>query len=249
MRLIRRIIRLYQSFIISGVIILFCLIALIIGIIPGFKKILSMVGGLYEQTKTVQLWQEKINILNALDTQLLNSYATAAISAVPADKSLGTIFSTIDGLTIQEGVEVTGISLSSIGSVATEAAQKLSAEEQKIGVNIVPFSIIVVGPIEQVRNVVEKAVKIRRLFRIRNFDLSFDNKSGMTKSTIQMDAYYVPLPKSLGKISDSLKPLSDDEIQIIDKISALPLVTREEPVSTESMQIQTGPRSTDPFSP
>jgi len=249
MRLIRRIIRLYQSFIISGVIILFCLIAVFIGIIPGSQKIFGMVKGVYEQTKTVQLLKEKINILNALDTELLQSYATAAISAVPADKSLGTIFSTIDGLTSQEGVAVGGISLSSIGSVATEAAQKLSKEEQQIGVNIVPFSIIVVGPIEQVRNVVEKAVKIRRLFRIRNFDLSFDNTSGTTKSTIQMDAYYVPFPKSLGKISDSLKALSDDEIQIINKISALPLVTREVPVSTGSAQMQTEPRSMDPFAP
>ncbi len=249
MRLIRRIIRLYQSFIISGVIILFCLIAFFVGIIPGFNKIFSMVKTVYEQTKTVQLLEEKINILNALDEQLLASYATAAISAVPADKSLGTIFSTIDGLTSQEGVAVSGISLSSIGSVATEAAKKLSQEEQKIGVNIVPFSIIVMGPIEQVRNVVEKAVKIRRLFRIRNFDLSFDNKSGTTKSTIQMDAYYVPVPKNMGKISDVLKPLSDDEIQVITKISALPLVTKSVLIGTESAQVQTEPRSLDPFSP
>jgi hypothetical protein len=249
MRLIRRIIRLYQSFIISGTIVLFCLIAIFVGIIPGSKKIYSMVTGMYEQMKTVQLLREKINILNALDTQLLESYAAAAISAVPAEKSLGTIFSTIDGLTAQEGVAVGGISLSSIGSVATEAAQKLSKEEQQIGVNIVPFSIVVVGPIEQVRNVVEKAVKIRRLFRIRNFDLSFDNKTGTTKSTIQMDAYYVPLPKSLGKITDALKPLSDDEIRIINKISALPLVTRDIPVSSVSAQMQTEPRSMDPFAP
>lgn len=249
MRLIRRIIRLYQSFIISGAIVLFCLIAIGVGIIPGFQKIYRMVTAMYAQTKTVQLLQEKINILNALDTQSLESYAAAAISAVPADKSLGTIFSTIDGLTSQEGVAVGGISLSSIGSVATEAAQKLSKEEQQIGVNIVPFSIVVIGPIEQVRNVVEKAVKIRRLFRIRNFDLSFDNKSGATKSTIQMDAYYVPFPKNLGKVTDSLKPLSEDEVQIINKISALPLVTQNVPVSTVSSQMQMEPRSIDPFAP
>jgi len=249
MRLIRRIIRLYQSFIISGVIILFCLIALFVGIIPGSQKIVSMGKAVYEQTKTIQSLEEKINILNTLDEELLQSYVTSAITAVPADKSLGTIFSTIDGLTAQEGVAVEGVSLSSIGSIATESAQKLSTEEQKIGVNIVPFSIVVVGPIEQVRNVVDKAVKIRRLFRIRNFDLSFDNKSGTTRSTIQMDAYYVPFSKSLGKIRDALKPLSDEEIQIMSKISALPLVTREEQVSTESSQVQTGPRSMDPFSP
>jgi hypothetical protein len=249
MRLVRRIIRLYQSFIISGTIVLFCLIAIFVGIIPGAQKIYRMVTGMYEQMKTVQKLREKINILNSLDTQLLESYAAAAITAVPADKSLGTIFSTIDGLTTQEGVAVGGISLSSIGAVATEAAQKQTKDEQQIGVNIVPFSIIVVGPIEQVRNVVEKAVKIRRLFRIRNFDLSFDNSSGTTKSTIQMDAYYVPLPKNLGKMTDVLKPLSDEEVTIVEKISALPLVTRDAPVSTESTQMQTGPRSMDPFSP
>jgi|GEM_PF-605764 len=249
MRRTRRFIRLYKSFIISGTIVLFCILAIFIGLLPGSRTIISMGKAVYEQSKTIQLLEEKLQILNALDTDLLQTYAGAAISAVPAEKSLGTVFSTIDGLTSKEGVAVSGISLSSIGSVATEAAKKLSLEEQKIGVNIVPFSIVVIGPIEQVRNVVDTAVKIRRLFRIRSFDLSFDNISGTTKSTIQMDAYYVPLPKTLGKLTDSIKPLSEDEVAVINKINALPLITQSIPVSTGSSQFQNEPRSMDPFAP
>lgn len=249
MRAIRRFIRQYQSFVISGAVILFSFVALFVGLIPGVQKTIQLVSETQSLRKVVATLTEKERILSELDITMLTQYATAAISAVPADKSLGSLFSTVDALTARENVTVSGISLGSVGSVASDSAKKLSLDEQKIGVNIIPFSIIIEGSIDRVRNVVDEAVKIRRFFRVRSFDLGFDTKTGVTKSTLSMDAYYVPDPKQIGKVTDALTTLTPDEIDILDKVSAFPLLTQESSMGTESAVIQIVPVTTDPFSP
>ncbi len=249
MRTIRRFLRMYQSFVVSGTILVFCLIAFFVGVSPGIKMTIKLFKETQTLRSTVKTLETKKRILDELDVTVLTSYAKAAISAVPADKSLGSLFSTVDALTAREGVTVTGVSLGHVGSVATESARSLSADEKKIGVNIVPFSIIIEGSIDRVRNVVDSAVKIRRFFRVRSFDLTFDNKTGVTKSTLAMDAYYVPDPKLLSKVTDSLTTLSAEEIEILDKVASFPLLTPETPVSSGSAIIQTEPVTIDPFSP
>lgn len=248
MRAIRRFLRMYQSFVISGTVILFCCIAFFVGVLPGAKTTVAMFGEMQGLRTTVKTLQTKKQVLDDLDPAMLTSYAAAAISAVPADKSLGSLFSTVDALTAREGVTVTGVSLGHVGSVATESATTLTADEQKIGVNIVPFTIIIEGSIDRVRNVVDQAVKIRRFFRVRSFDLTFDNKTGVTKSTLSMDAYYVPDPKQLSKMTDPLTTITSDEMEILDKVASFPLLTPETS-SSGSASLQTTPLTVDPFSP
>ncbi|MFH0749855.1 MAG: hypothetical protein V1917_03000 [Candidatus Gottesmanbacteria bacterium] len=249
MRAIRRFLRMYQSFVVSGTVIVFCCIALFAGIIPGVTMTIRFFQETQSLRTLVKTLEEKKRVLDELDVDMLTSYAKAAIAAVPADKSLGSLFSTVDALTAREGVTVTAVSLGHVGSVATDSAGKLSVDEQKIGVNIVPFSIVIEGEINRVRNVVDQAVKIRRFFRVRSFDLLFDTKSGITKSTLTMDAYYVPDPKQLGKVTDPLKTLSAEEIEILDKVASFPLLTPEVMVAPGSATIQTEPVTSDPFAP
>ena len=249
MRIVRRFLRQYQSFVISVVVIVFCTVALFVGLLPGVKKTIQLISETQTLRKTVATLAEKQRVLNALDMTVLTNYSRDAIAAVPADKSLGSLFSTVDALTAKESVTVTAVSLGSIGSVASDSAKKLSLEEQKIGVHIIPFSIIVEGPIDRVRNVVDQAVKIRRFFRVRSFDLIFDTKSGVTKSTLSMDAYYVPDPKTLSKVTDALTTLTADEMEILDTVSAFPLLTQESSEGSENAIIQSIPVTLDPFSP
>jgi len=249
MRTIRRFLRQYQSFVISGTVILFSIVAFFVGLLPGIHAAIRLISETHSLQNTVKILTEKQRILSDLDISMLTTYSAAAITAVPADKSLGSLFSTVDTLTAQENVTVTGISLGTVGSVASDSAKKLTVDEQKIGVNIVPFSIIIEGPIDRVRNVVDRAVKIRRFFRVRSFDLSFDTKSGVTKSTLSMDAYYVPDLKQLSKVSDALTTLTPDEMEILDKVSAFPLLIQENSGGIESQTAPTLPGTVDPFAP
>lgn len=249
MRTIRRFLRQYQSFVISGSVVLFSMIALFVGLLPGIRMTKQLVQETQSLRKTVATLTEKQQVLTNLDITTLTRYAQAAIAAVPADKALGSLFSTIDALTAKEGVTVTGVSLGNVGGVASDSAKKLSQDEQKIGVSIIPFSVTVEGPIDRVRNVVDQAVKIRRFFRVRSFDLVFDAKTSTTKSTLSMDAYYVPDPKVISKVTDPLTPLSAEETDLLDTVATFPLLTYDTLVGTGSASIPLIPITADPFAP
>jgi len=51
----------------------------------------------------------------------------------------------------------------------------------------------------------------------------------------------------VGKITDPLKPFSEDELSVLEKVSAMPLLT--EVIASQSATIQTTPVTVDPFSP
>lgn len=249
MHTVRRFLRQYQSFVISGSVVFFSIIAFFVGLLPGIRMTKQVVSETQSLRKTVATLTEKRRVLADLDIATLTRYAQAAIAAVPADKSLGSLFSTIDALTAKEGVTVTGVSLGNVGGVASDSAKKLSQDEQKIGVSIIPFSVTVEGPIDRVRNVVDQAVKIRRFFRVRSFDLVFDTKTSTTKSTLSMDAYYVPDPKVISKVTDPLTPLSTEEMALLDTVSLFPLLTYDTLVASGSANIPTVPVTVDPFAP
>ncbi len=247
MKSLRKFIRNYQSFIVSGSILLFSLLAIVYGLIPGVKTTSNLIKETQSLRALIKTLEKKLQVLDSLDPQELANNTAAAVSAIPADKSLGTLFSTIDVLTSTQGVSVTGVSLGSVGSVATASASKLSAEEKKLGVNIIPFSLIIEGEITKVRNVVDSAINIRRFFNVQSFDLNFNTETGITSSKLAMVAYYVPDPTSVGKITDPLKPFSEDELSVLEKVSAMPLLT--EVIASQSANIQTTPVTVDPFSP
>lgn len=245
----KRFIRTYQNLIISGGIVLFSFIAVFAGIVPGIRKVQELVGKMAALNKEVTGLREKDRILQDLDVDALREYAIAAVSAVPAEKSLGTLFSTVDGLTAKESVAVTSVSLGSVGSIATESANILSADEQKTGAKIIPFSLVVEGEIEKVRNVLDSAVKIRRLFRVLNFSLSFDEKSGFTRSTLSMNSYYVGDPQMKNEATTPIKALTDEELNILDKVTAMPLLTADTTLIPGSGVLPTEPVTPDPFTP
>lgn len=249
MRIVRRFLRFYQSLFVSGAIVMVSVLALFVGTIPAVRNVTKMVSTMRSLNKEIIVMRGKDRVLRELDSDTVEQYARAAVSAVPTDKSLGTIFSVIDELTAQEGVTVTTVSLGSVGSVATESAKGTSLEEQKMGARLVPFSLVIEGPIEKVRNVVDRAVKIRRLFRVINFSLAFDEKTNITRSTLTMNAYYVGIPKMTNQITTPIQPLTDEEIQVLDTIASLPLLTQDISVSSASAQTSGVPVTADPFSP
>ena len=247
MRLVRRFIRLYQSFIISGAVVVFFLTVLFVGLIPGIQKVVDLFTENVATGKIIKTLQNKQQVLEALDAQQLYTLSAAAVSAIPTDKSLGSIFSTVDVLVSRQGATVTSVSLGQVGSVATDSA-KIAL---KNGVSTVPFSIIVSGSIDQLRNVLDTAVKIRRFFRVTNFDLQIDQKTGESTSTLTMEAYYAPVAKSTATVTDTLTGLSNDEISILNQVTGMPLLTPVSAFGTNDATAvpQTTPSTTNPFAP
>ena len=235
MKDVRKFLRMYKGFVISAALLLSVFGGVVFGILPGAKKVLTLrkeTDALIRQTQDLRT---KTSVLANIDESLYKKYLTDLVTAVPADQSLTSLFSTIDGLAGQTGVTISDVGLTKPGVLATESARRQSTEEKEIGSNLLPFSVTVIGSYDQIRNFLDLAIRVRRFFRVRGFDLSLIDPTNVSVR-IRMDAYYAPYLTVIGGVDTIIEPLTEKDEQTITKVASLPLVGGQyiPSVSTES---------------
>ncbi len=217
--------RTYQNLIISAAILLFCAIGFITAVFPAVEKIQSLLSDTQQLTDDTKALTAKLTVLNALDESSLRQQLSAVISAVPTDKSLPTVFSTIEGLAAQSGVSVVSVDIEGDTALATASAAKQTPEEKMLGTRTIPFSATIEGTLDAIQHFIALAPQVRRLLRIRTFAITFPSDAKPVRISLEMDAFYQPSPTSLGKTGAAIVTLSDAEQSVISKVSQLPQVS------------------------
>lgn len=218
---IKKIWRLYHGFALSVAFFSVSIVGFIFGVYPVIRSsidILSQVQALEDHVTTLT---QKENFLRALDEESLRQELLTLLSAVPSDKSIPTIFSTIDNVVGQTGLSLADMTVTNPGSLATEAATRKSTEEKKIGVSLIPFSLTLRGSPSQIADFFSKVISVRRLVRVRTFEAAIDH-SQVTNLRVDLDSFYSPLPSSLGKVDQKLATLTPEEENVIQKLAAYP---------------------------
>lgn len=241
---VRIILKTYQNSIISGAILLFCCIGLFAGVIPSVQKVWDIYSRIQELSHESEMLSTKLSNLNMQDEPSLRQQLAALISAVPTDKSLPTVFSTVEGVAAQAGVSIVSMSLSGDTALASGSAKKQTAQEKQIGARTIPFSVTIEGPLSSIQQFITLAPKVRRLLRIRTFAISFPENDRPINIALQMDAFYESSPTNLGKAGSLLPTLTDAEESIINTVSQLPLANTAE---IELPPPLIGPAKTNPF--
>jgi Tfp pilus assembly protein PilO len=224
-----------------------CILGVVFGIIPGIEKIVQMRNDIVALSNTVEQLKTTLSILNSNDESVYRAQLQELVAAVPSDKSLTTLFSTVDGLSAASGVTIADLSLTKPGSIATESAIKQSNEEKQIGSNILPFTVTVNGGYEQIYSFLSQVVNVRRFFRVRNFDISFVDTSNISVR-MGMDAFYSPIVLNPTLLAKPLEPFTGEELSFITKIQAMPIVGQISLPPPTVGGTPTGISRTDPFS-
>ena len=246
----RKFIRTYQGLIISFVMMGGVGAGVIFGLIPTVQKIIAIREESSVLIKQDDLLRAKATTLDNADEDTYKKYLAELAVAVPPDKSLTTVFSTIDGLGTLTGVALSGFTLTKPGGLATESAARLSNEEKQVGSNLLPFSLSVEGTYPQIHNFLATVNRVRRFFRVRYFDISFAKDETVT-AKLGMDAFYAVLPTKLGSAEQSIEALSPEDQDVISKITELPIlssVASEQTADQTPLAPTTSDRA-DPFSP
>lgn len=244
-RHLRRFLRIYQGFVLSGALFLLSVGALVAGVIPGIRATISLYYRLRSLEQEVRVLGEKRGHLQSLDAADLKKQVAALIAAVPQEKSLQTIVGTIDGLANQTGVVIDEMNLGNPGSIATGSATAASGVDKKIGANRLPFTISVSGDYGRVRAFIGKINAVRRLFDVSSFDVS-PQGVGETRARISLTAYYQPLPTKIWSVETPLAPLAKKEEEVLRAVLEYPEVA-----ASVGEQLTPGFSSgrSDPFSP
>lgn len=240
----KKLLQQYRLFIIMGVSILLSAGGFLFGVVPFARNVIAMQQSLRQMSQDIAALRQKTSVLSGLDeTTLRNNLATLS-SAVPADKSLETILSTIDGVSRETGVLLKDFQIVNVGSLSTESAKKRTKYEADIGSSVLDVLVTVDGSYPQVQEFLASVGSVRRLFHIVTFNLS--RSATTVGARITLRAFYTPYPSSVGSVLAPIADLSDEQQKVISQVSNMRLMSTativgepgQEPVGVKSDPFQ-----------
>ena len=243
---LNKFLRQYQHVIISIVIILFCAGGVLFAAIPSIQKTQELIRELSAIKQETSMYANKLETLHVLNEDELRNQLTQVLSAVPTDRSFPTLFETVEGVGLQTGISIRSMNIIGGTTLATSAASKVSAGDKKIGTHTVPFNVSVEGSLDALEQFITIAPRVRRLLRIKSFSISFPKNESPVAISIEMDAFYEPLPATLGTAKSTLSLLTEEDLGVINTLTRFPLATQN---MSESPHPLVGKVKENPFSP
>lgn len=198
--------------------------------IPQVKKILEDEKVLAQTNQNYKKLQVKLDILQNIDSAFYQSKINTVLTALPIEKDIPGAVGQVLFLISSTNLRLDGITLSHISdsSLVEDKSYQIRLE--------------LTGSVDNLRNFTQKVRESPRVMKITSLEVAESRGTNQLQATIVLDAYYEPLPTTLGGVDQDLSPLSREEEEIIQKIEAF---TRNTPISTGSGSLIIG--KSDPF--
>lgn len=215
---LHRLILFYRSLFltIGGLVVSLILIVLVL--FPAVSGLRNLYKALPRLETEVAELEVKANLLAGVDPQVLQQNLLVLTSALPTEKSLPTILSTVEGVAGKTGATVVSIDLQGPGSLASESAVA-HLPTSKFPAQRLTAEVMVRGEVEQLKEYLGLISKVRRLLTVAKFGLNTTNPANATLS-LSVNAYYGALTDSSGALK--LTPLSTEEENILSIVENLP---------------------------
>lgn len=169
--------------------------------------------------ETLAALEAKVKKLNDLKNSTLTLDFQKAETALPSDKNIPQIFSSISQLERVNGVQIEDF------SIKPGILSKEGAAGAKKGANVenITFNLTVLGSETQVLSFMENILKNAPLFNIGSVTLTAS--SGVDKLIMDLSTYHQNLPDSLGKVDSPLPELSETQKKALALIQSFNLTT------------------------
>ena len=247
---ISRLLRFRKTLVAYSTLLIACLICFFVGLVPAISKSVIMIKDLRTMQEEISGIQKKASMLQSVDLLELEQTARDVLAGVPPDKSVSTLLSTIEAVATKYNLYISDMSIEGIASLAKDSAKPVTKPEG----NSLTEGISLQGELIQLRNFLIECVRVRRLLRVKDMVITAIPKSNLITAKLTIEVFYLPLPQTIGKISDALEPFSQEELATIEKIKSYPIMYDSEimPISPQETpalgDIPTEPAVADPFS-
>lgn len=240
---LRKLLQEYGPILRPGAVLLVIIVAFFVGVVPLARKSLDLWNQNRSLSRELTLLRHKAAVVTSLDPNALRTNLGEIDAAVPTDKSVPSILTTVEGLSGQVGVSLLDLTLSGVGTLASESGK--TAAPHPSGAQVVHFSATVEGTLSQIYQMLRTLSTVRRFMGIRSFDMAVAG-NGNVRTKFEMDAYWHPLPSAIGSVESQIEPLTGEEESEIANIASLPNFGFTSALPPPSLG---GPVKADPFSP
>lgn len=195
----------------------------------SFLVLIPKVKDIFSQQKTVSLEKEelaritqKLAALEGLNEYELSAKTERILAALPTEKDPARLMMTIRYLADSAGVSLTAISVNP-GEISADSSRPKGEKEGSVPFLV--FQVEVSGPEEAAREFLDKIQSTAPLMRIEEVVIS---STGMvTLAKLELKAFYLPLPQTLGSVEEPLSKISPEEDKVYESLAKLEIVSAE----------------------
>jgi len=201
-------------------------------VLPKITDIKQLFKSNKDQEEKLSKLTEKLTLLENIDQTDLVQHSELLLQALPESKQPMLVMGVLKQLSADSGIEIAEMSVKPGGITATSSAEK--EETKKEGsqdkAQSLLFSLSTLGTYDQISEFINKLDKTLPLLRMEKLSLKRGLESGSFTVSTEIQAYFLALPKTLGKIEAPLQIASKEEKEIYDRLQQF-----SSPVGEESL--------------
>lgn len=210
------ILKLYQSIILPGFILIVVIWLTTRYLLPNIDKIQALIEEQKGQEQKLTQLTGKLSTLSGANKDEELDTLKKIVAVIPEEKDAFSIFDGLDTIEKDSGVVVLNSDFR-VGIVSTESAQVLVRQKAKYPSIDINFDLI--GSSDQVISFLKELDEFRtRLFGTKEIAITVNSDKTMT-GTFVLSAYYLPFPETLGNPDSPLPQVSARQQEIKTKIA------------------------------
>lgn len=232
-----RLLKKYEIIIASVFVILAVCVSTWLFLFPNFNKAKEIFLQEESLNKQIINLDKKEKILSDIDYSFYKDNYPKVISVLPETKDFVSLFYTLDNLEGKTGVSIIRTEFQ-LGVIS--ATSKKQVKDKDSAAFKMPITVEIVGDPSQIQNFIEKAKDLSgRLIIIEEIRITLKEKN-LIQATLTGQAYFYPSLASIGSVDSSLSVLTEEQRQVLTKISQQVITGKKE---TEFGNIEVGKKN------
>lgn len=182
---------------------------------PKLSEILEIRRDIKSEKNNLATLTQKLTTLDGLAQVELNEKAFLTLNALPIEKDVAKNLFILKQLVQDSGLGLSNITIGNVGDISTASAQTKIEKGEVLPAMI--FSISVSGQMSEIGDFISRVNLTLPIMRINQIYLS-NKKGDIPEITLDINSYFLPLPKTLGKVEDLVAVISPQEEKVFEKL-------------------------------
>lgn len=209
-----------KSFLFSGFVLTLVVLVSLFWLRPKLMAIVKANRDLTVSRKTLAELTKKVTTLEGLSKPELTDKVDLVLQVLPSEKDVPTTISILKRVALNNGLLINELSIPEVGEIASSSAEAKTSKNVKE--DILPslsVKLTLVGQREKIIDFFKQVETTAPLMKVSGLSISQKNE-GTDESLIEVRTYFLPLPKTIGKLEQAVVPVTSQEEKIFNELAS-----------------------------
>ena len=217
-----------KSFLFSGFVLMLVVLVSLFWLRPKVMAIVKANRDLTTSRKTLAELTKKVTTLEGLSKPELTDKVDLVLQVLPSEKDVPITISTLKRVALNNNLVVSELSIPEVGEIASSSAETKTSKNVKE--DILPslsVKLTLVGQRERIISFFKEVETTAPLMKVNGLAIS-QKAEGLDEALIDVRTYFLPFPKTIGKLEQSISPVTTQEEKVFNELSNFKLFEASE---------------------